>query len=105
MSTENKERTPEFEAMVKANKWHGREELEKFLAAILSLSRKPIWTEEGDYAPDSNRWTWVRNMECKYVDLRVDMRDGGFVLRDRNGHRISLEEMMWQYTVEEDDNE
>lgn len=28
-------------------------------------------------------WSWVRNMDCKYVELRIDMRDGGCIIRTK----------------------
>lgn len=42
--------------------------------------------------PDKG-WIWTRNPRCKYIDLRIDMRDGDFVLLDRSGQRISIEEL------------
>lgn len=37
------------------------------------------------------QWAWSRNPDCKYLDLRIDMRDGHCQLRDRNGKTISLD--------------
>lgn len=91
---------PDYEALINANTWHDRSELYGFVAAIFRLSEKPKWTDKGEYAEGSNRWSWARNMDCKYVDLRIDMRDGGFVLVARDGAekaRISLKMLEWQY--------
>lgn len=33
-------------------------------------------------------WAWMYNPDCKYLDLRVDMRDGGCLIRNRHGVRI-----------------
>lgn len=41
-------------------------------------------------------WVWVKNGRCKYVNLTIDMRDGGFVLLDRHRNRISLDELKRQ---------
>lgn len=36
----------------------------------------------------AGQWHWVSNPRCKYVNLRVDMRDGGCLIRDKDGNRI-----------------
>lgn len=43
-------------------------------------------------------WHWPMNTRCKYISLRIDMRDGAFVLLDRDGKRITLEQLRWQYS-------
>lgn len=45
----------------------------------------------------AGNWHWARNMKCKYVDLRVDMRDGGCIIKDRDGNRISPQQLAYQY--------
>ncbi len=43
-------------------------------------------------------WTWSKNTQCKYVDIRIDTRDGGFVtLRDRDGNLMRIEDVAYQY--------
>lgn len=42
-------------------------------------------------------WGWYRNTECKYISLRVDMRDGHCVLMDREDNVITLEALQYQY--------
>jgi hypothetical protein len=91
----------EYEAMVKANVWHSREELDLFVAVIKRLSDERKFTPDGNFTEDSNRWSWARNGRCKYVTLHIDMRDGGFVLQDRNGERISLDQLRYQWTPDE----
>lgn len=46
---------------------------------------------------DRHKWAWIRNTRCKYVNVRIDMRNGGFVLEDRDGARISLDQLKYQY--------
>lgn len=75
---------PAYQERIAANKWHDIDELDAFVSAIKRLS-----------ADDSN-WSWARNTRCKYIELRFDMRDGGFVMCDREG-RISIPELEWQY--------
>jgi len=52
-----------------------------------------IQTATGDN-PDG--WQWFKNSECKYIELRIDMRDGGFILKNGEGERISLERLKYQ---------
>ena len=53
------------------------------------------------YLRDNWKWTWAKNMHCKYISVRIDMRDGGCILSDRNGNRISIEDLEYQYSKEE----
>ena len=43
-------------------------------------------------------WTWVANSHCKYIDIKIDMRDGKAILMDRHGNRISKEKFDYQYS-------
>lgn len=100
----------DFKKMVEANKWHDRSEIDEFVKVIKELSLEPEWTDDGNYALGSNRWSWARNMRCKYVSLHFDMRDGGFTLLARGGdrgsnERISLDHLRWQHDSEKDDKE
>jgi hypothetical protein len=45
-------------------------------------------------------WSWACNSECKYVELRIDMRDGGCIIKNKEGKRISPERLAWQYSDE-----
>lgn len=42
------------------------------------------------------KWHWYANPQCKYVELRIDMRDGGCIIKDRDGNRISPEQLSFQ---------
>src|SRR5690349_3707501 len=46
-------------------------------------------------------WSWALNNRCKYLDLRVDMRDGGCIIKDRDGKRITVAELNYQYSSKE----
>lgn len=37
---------------------------------------------------------WLRLSKAKYLDIRVDTRDGGFTLRDRDGNLMDPEEVI-----------
>ena len=46
---------------------------------------------------NSKEWTWAANQRCKYLNLRVDMRDGHCLIKDRHNQTITLEELKHQY--------
>ena len=37
---------------------------------------------------------WLAKSKTKYLDIRIDTRDGGFVVKDRDGNRISPNEVL-----------
>lgn len=43
------------------------------------------------------KWIWVMNSRCKYVSMRIDMRSGHCILVDREGNRISIDQLKYQY--------
>lgn len=45
-------------------------------------------------------WSWARNWDCKYLDIRVDMRDGGCIVKDSKGVRIGMDALNWQRSEE-----
>jgi hypothetical protein len=45
----------------------------------------------------NNTWFWHKNMKCKYINVRIDMRDGGCIIEDRYGNRILPEDLTYQY--------
>jgi hypothetical protein len=47
---------------------------------------------------DMDKWTWLKNSRCKYIEIRIDTRDGGCIIRDRDGNRISPKQLMYQYS-------
>ena len=42
-------------------------------------------------------WCWSRNSQCKYIELRIDMRDRHCIVKDRDGKPISIDELKHQY--------
>jgi hypothetical protein len=102
---------PEFTQMVNSNTWHDKPEFQKFVDVINELAvdhwamrdkDAPMIVEIGseEHKKDlakPKRWSWAHNPQCKYVDFRIDMRDGGFVMKDQTGNRINLEQLMWQW--------
>jgi hypothetical protein len=51
------------------------------------------------------KWDWYANTRCKYVELRVDMRDGGCIISDRESKRISPAQLAYQYSAEKVDED
>lgn len=44
----------------------------------------------------SGDWKWYANSKCKYVELRVDMRSGHCIIRDRDGNRVDPKDLEHQ---------
>jgi hypothetical protein len=73
----------------------------------LSVSEKEqmnIWDSLDDFLKvytlmQNDEWTWSLNSQCKYIDLRIDMRDGACLIKAK-GERISPERLAWQYSEE-----
>lgn len=76
-----------IEEKIKNNIWERPNTLEEIVEFIKQSTK-----EDSD-------WSWARNSNCKYIDLRIDMRDGGFILSAK-GKRISLNQLKWQYSKE-----
>lgn len=52
--------------------WHPKEWLKDIVAACVSASPR----------------TWLHNNNLKYINIRIDMRDGSFCMQDRNGDPV-----------------
>jgi hypothetical protein len=37
---------------------------------------------------------WTSDSQLKYISLWIDARDGGFILKDRDGNRVSPDRVM-----------
>lgn len=44
----------------------------------------------------SSKWSWTNSKNCKYVIIKLDMRDGGCLLENSIGKKITLEELRHQ---------
>lgn len=78
----------DFEHMVESSVW--QKNISEVIALIQELSAK--------YNP---KWNWLNSPECKYISLKIDMRDGGFIIMDREGNRISVEQLSYQWSPRE----
>lgn len=59
------------------------------------------WDHFGDILPtlkaiSRGEWYWGANSRCKYIEIRLDTRDGGCILYDRDRVRISPEQFAFQ---------
>jgi hypothetical protein len=69
---------------------------------VVEKEKTNTWDSLADFvkvwhAQQEGKWAWFANSRCKYVELRIDMRDGGCIIRDREGTRISPAELAYQY--------
>jgi hypothetical protein len=69
--------------------------------------KENVWDNINDFltvlrAIPNHEWGWAFNPNCKYVELRVDMRDGGCIIRNRFGQRIDPEHLRYQYVSPSD---
>lgn len=69
---------------------------------VAAKSARNEWDNLRDFVEvwklqQAGKWRWYANTRCKYVELRIDMRDGGCIIRDRERVRISPAELAYQY--------
>ena len=79
----------DYKSKIDSNSWNMIEELGKAVMETVKLSRK-------------REWSWIKNWDCKYINLRIDMRDGGAILVNRAGKRISPDQLKYQYNYLEE---
>ena len=73
-------------ADIESNTWEDKTDLKEVLSLI----------DKATTAGNGFSWIWWKNSPCKYVNIRIDMRDGGFVICDRDDKRITLDELKAQ---------
>lgn len=74
-------------------------------ASLEEKEKMNIWDSVDQFIDVLNKmragvWKWYKNTTCKYVNLTVDMRDGGCLIFDKDGKRIDPKQLRWQYTKE-----
>lgn len=45
----------------------------------------------------SEDWCWIWNSRCKYITVRIDMRDGNCLIMDKDGKRINPSDLRYQH--------
>lgn len=78
-----KEENISFQEKVEKNIW---DKIEDFIHILREMKK--------------DNWVWWRNSEHKYVNLRVDMRDGRCIFLDDKNNRISIDDIKYQYNGE-----
>lgn len=74
-------------------------------ASSLTVTQKQaanVWDHIDDVLPvielaRAGKWVWFENSRCKYIEIRIDLRDGGCILKDREGQRIDPATLRHQY--------
>jgi hypothetical protein len=61
---------------------------------IVRMRESNQWHHFNDVVPvlkaaQAGEWHWFENTRCKYIELRIDMRDLGCIIKDREGQRIT----------------
>ena len=82
---------------IEENQWHPSEDLDEVVNFIKLASSDPQYNSEGNHIPGKTYWSWIKNSKCKYVSIRFDMRDGAFVICDKDGNRINFSDLKYQY--------
>lgn len=64
--------------------------------------KKNIWDSLEDFLDvvamvKEGKWRWAYNPKFKYVNLRIDMRDGGCLILDNDGNRVDPKDLRFQY--------
>lgn len=77
-----------IEEMQKENQWHTN------FVELAEAVRKCAIDKEV-------KWSWARNWDCKYINIWLDMRDGGYILTDRTGKRIDVAGLLQQEVPDE----
>ena len=71
----------ELQEKIETNTW---DSIEDFLKVLRSAR--------------AGKWHWYENPQCKYVELRVDMRTGACLIRNRDGQRIDPKDLARQWS-------
>lgn len=70
---------------------------------------KNIWDSVEDVIDVINlarkgKWIWWKNCDCKYINVRIDMRDGGCIIKNGKNERIDPKDLLFQYQSEKIEN-
>jgi len=44
----------------------------------------------------NDEWNWTKNIRCKYINVRIDMRDGACLVFDNDKKPITVNELLKQ---------
>jgi hypothetical protein len=99
--------TPEFMEALKKQGCYMCSQIHtpEYLKSMAFRNDHNLWDNLDDVQAilkDEN-WTWGRNIDCKYLNVRIDMRDGGCLIEAASSshskpRRISPKQLRWQYS-------
>ena len=77
------------------------QQADNLTADVVEKMISNTWDHFGDVLPtlkaiSRGDWYWGANQRCKYIEIRIDTRDGGCFLFDSKGVRISPEQFAHQ---------
>ena len=61
------------------NGWFTNSSLPRFLEAVRTAA--------------AEHTRWLKQPDCKYIELRIDMRTGDFIVKNAQGHVRTLEQL------------
>jgi hypothetical protein len=87
--------------MIQVEKWKVIMQMETRDEKLKRHIDKNIWNHIKDVLSVCKRvnnqtWTWIENPDCKYIDVRIDMRTLNCIIKDDNGNRILPEDLSYQ---------
>lgn len=71
---------------------------------VARLRSTNIWHNFSEVVPilkaaQAGKWQWFENTQCKYIELRIDMRDLGCLIMDRDRERITPDMLAKQWST------
>jgi hypothetical protein len=84
------------------SKWRQVVEANRLTATVEQKHHYNVWDHISDVIAvlkriKEDKWVWYKNARCKYIDVRIDMRDGGCLIKDGNGTRINPSDLAHQH--------
>ena len=91
------------ELLDQTGKGGGSNIIESAPAADVGIKKEPTWYDRSDWIKaigtilsGFDNWCWTQNFDCKYVEFRIDTRDGRALIRNSNSEPINLDELLFQ---------
>jgi putative alpha-1,2-mannosidase len=84
------------------HKWRKVVEANMATATVEQKSHYNVWDHIKDVCAvlsmvSDGSWVWFRNTQCKYIDVRIDMRTGNCIIKNNDGNRINPSDLTYQY--------
>lgn len=79
-----------------------KEHTPEYLPSMKFREDHNLWDRDGldviNEVLHDKDWIWARSDSCKYLTVRIDMRDGACIIKNKAGNRISPRQLKWQYS-------